>query len=90
MARAKGRHSTDIPAYLWDALEATAQAKNISTVQLVADWLTESAWRHADDVYADPATGRRLAALPRVDGRYMYPRRQVAPQSNDPQRHAIG
>lgn len=78
MARARNRHSTDIPAYLWDALEATAQAKNITTVQLIADWLTESAWRHASDVYADPATGERLAALPRVDGRYTYPRRQLA------------
>ena len=78
MARPRGQHSADIPDYLWEALEATAQAKNITTAHLIADWLTEAAWRHADDVYADPATAKRLAALPRVDGRYKYPRRQTA------------
>ncbi len=78
MARAQSRHSIDIPKYLWEALDATAEAKNITTAQLIATWLTESAHRHADDVYTDPATARRLAALPHVDGRYTYSRRVTA------------
>lgn len=72
MPRAASRHSVDIPKYLWAALDATASAKHMTTAHLISEWLTEAAHRHAGDLYEDPAAGRRLAELPRVDGRYMY------------------
>lgn len=81
MARAQSRHSTDIPTYLWETLDAAAAAENITTAQLIAAWLTEAAHHHADDPDKDPIIRGRLAALPHVDGRYTYQRRVITPSS---------
>jgi hypothetical protein len=76
MARGKARHPIEIPDYLWEALDKTAEAKNISTAQLIATWLTNAAHLHAGDELLPAAIQERLLALPRVDGRYTYPRRE--------------
>jgi hypothetical protein len=82
---ARSRYSTpiEIRTELWEVLQATAAAKNITTVHLVSRWLTEAAHHHADDPDMDPAIAARLAALPNVDGRYMYPRRIDREQRQD-------
>jgi hypothetical protein len=80
MARAKGQHITEIPDYLWEALDRAAAFHNIPTNRMIARWLWEHARTHADNPDISSDLAKRLRDLPRpydrdIGGTRDYPRR---------------
>lgn len=63
--KSKDTCAVDIPRFLWETLDAVADAEDMPTNRLIAKWLWEHAKRHADSASISPLLEKRLRELPR-------------------------